>query len=158
MFPSYLQVLHGQLLWTESQNCSWSTPWLSSPVWHPDWKMSDHPRTQGTNHCSVLRSWWALSCHLLKHRQPHLLLADEHLTPGKHWHAELGTSAALHQDLPGPSSAACIPWLPQRTEVGPAHLDFQPECYPHGPWWEGTPLHGLTLVSAVLTASWFCIV
>lgn len=40
--------------------------------------------------------------------------ADEHLTPGKHWNAELSSSAALHQDLPGPSSAASIPWLPQR--------------------------------------------
>lgn len=78
--------------------------------------------------------------------------ADEHFTPGKHWHAELSTSAPLHQDLPGTPGAASIPWLPQRPQVGAAHLDFQPERYPHGPRREGAPLHGLTPLAAALTA------
>lgn len=78
--------------------------------------------------------------------------ADEHVTAGEHWHAEFGAPAALHQDVPGAPRAAGLARLPQRAPTGPAHLDFQPQRHPHGPRWEGAPLHGLALAAA-LTAS-----
>lgn len=39
--------------------------------------ISDNPWSQGTHHCCGLCSWWTISCHLLKHRQPHFLLAGK---------------------------------------------------------------------------------
>lgn len=78
---------------------------------------------------------------------------DEHVAAGKHRHAELGPSAALHQNLPGAARAARLARLAQRPPPGPAHLDVQPQRHPHGPRREGAPLHGLALGAAALTAS-----
>ena len=72
---------------------------------------------------------------------------DEHLSAGKHRHAELGPSAALYEHLPGAPRAAGLPWPPQRPQAGAAHLDFQPQRHPDGPRREGAPLHGLRLTS-----------
>lgn len=73
---------------------------------------------------------------------------DEHVPVGEHRHAELGTPAALHQDLPGAPGAARLPRLAQRPAAGPAHLDVQPQRHPHGSRRQGAPLHGLGLRAA----------
>lgn len=69
--------------------------------------------------------------------------ADEHLAAGEHRHAELGTPAALRENLPGAPGAAGLARLAQRAQTGPAHLDFQPQRHPDGARREGAPLHGL---------------
>lgn len=74
---------------------------------------------------------------------PTAVSADEHVTAGQHRHAQLSAPAALHQDLPGATRPARVPWLAQRPAPGPPHLDLQPQRHPHGPRWQGAPLRGL---------------
>lgn len=69
--------------------------------------------------------------------------SDEHQSARKHRDAELGPSAPLRQDLPGSSCAASVPGIPEPPEARPSHLDLQPQRHPHGPRWQGAPLHGL---------------
>ena len=68
--------------------------------------ISDNPWTQGTDHCSGLRPRWTLSCHLLEHGQPHLLLA------GKRRCYRVLTSVAWSTFAGGGSLLTCTPRPP----------------------------------------------
>lgn len=72
-----------------------------------------------------------------------LSVSDEHVSVRQHRDVELGSSAALHQNLSGSSGPAGVTRIPERPQTGPAHLDLQPQRHPHGPRRQGAPLHGL---------------
>lgn len=65
----------------------------------------DDPWTQGTHHRRGLCSWWTLSRHLLKHWQPHFLLAGkrrcDRIVEYTAWCA--GKGFLVHLPVPSPS-------------------------------------------------------
>lgn len=96
------------------------------------------------SHCvAVLRnpSWVLRSTDRFSLSQ--CLLADEHLSFGKHRNAEFRTAASLYQNVPSAPCPDCVTRHPQCPQTGQTHLDIQPQRYPYGSWRQRTSVCGV---------------